>query len=341
MSTYTMIDGQVRIYDSTDDLRSLAGGNVEIYDASGPSYTDVTSAARSASGSLTGDFCADSGDYLYVGHTAPFARITFDLDTAAVGAGALTVEYYDGSAWSAISGVTDGTASGGNTFAQDGVVSFKPPADWDKQGTASLDSDKYYVRLSTANVPSTPPNAEQAYPVDGQYFALIFDEGNLSAPEGRARPEETAILHRGRAAKGVHYIGGPDAPILEPVELTFGVRVDTVYNRNALLAALTCGNPNYDTNWDAAGTSTKGDTSLVDGDGNSFTLPGFADSEKKTVCVEILWTKDGVQYGRAYHEVYFPPDQQSLAESEEGVIVSCTGLVYGKIEEIFWFAYQY
>ncbi|MFQ5915639.1 MAG: hypothetical protein ACE5JS_20910, partial [Nitrospinota bacterium] len=140
--------------------------NVEIFDASVPTFTDRTAEAFSASGSTTGAFWVDvvGGDLIYVGAKVPFDRITVDLSTLAVGAGALTVEYYNATAWAAVSGLTDGTASGGNTFAQDGDVTFTIPANWAVQGDASLDADKYYVRLKPASDPTTDPDAERLVP---------------------------------------------------------------------------------------------------------------------------------------------------------------------------------
>jgi len=342
MATYTMMHGQIRLYDSTDDIRAVANGHVEVYDATGPTWTDKTTEAFSAASSLTGDVLDATADFVYVGHTEPFGRIKVDVDTAAVGTGSLTVEYYNGS-WTAIpTTVTDGTDDGTDTFAQDGVISFKIPSDWAKQGDAELNSDKYYVRLSAASEPSVEPNCELIAPVDGQYFAIIFDEGNLTAPLGRARTEETMIHHRGRGNTSYsHYVSGPDTPIVDPLELSFSVRLDTTINKTALKLALECGNPDYDTAWDAAGVSTKATSALTNGAGTSFTTPAFEDSSKKTVDVQILWTRSSVQIGFAYHEVWFPPDQQNVAESEEGVIISCTGLIYGLIEPIFWFGNQY
>lgn len=338
--TYTGIDGELRIYDSTDDLRSEGGGDVQVYDATGPSWTDKTAEAYSAASSTTGNFLVDSGDYLYIGHTSPFARINVDLDTVGVGAGALTLEYYDGDSWESVS-ATDGTASGGNTLAQDGVISFKPPQDWAVQGDASLDSDKYYVRLSCASVPGTPPDAEQIYPVDGQYFIIRFVQMDLSITSGRARTEETMIHDRGRGSSLSHYISGPDDPIIEPTELSFSARLDTSINRTALLLAIQCGNPAYDTAWDSAGTTTKGDTDLTNGDASSFSIPSFDDSEKKTVCVQCLWEANSTKLGKALHEVYFPLEQNNMNEAEDSLMLALTGQVYGLQEDIYHFGYQY
>ena len=207
---------------------------------------------------------------------------------------------------------------------------------------AGLDVDKYYIRLVLANDAATPPIAEQLWPVDGQYFDLTFDEGNLSAPEGRLRTEETGIVHRGRGVTAtVHYIHGPDGPIFEPQEISFSVRLDSVINKTALELALACGNPDYNSAWDATGVSTKGDTTVVGGTGVAVTTPAFVDASKKTVCVQILWTRDDVAIGRSYNEVYFPPDQLTIAEAEDGIIVSATGQIYGLIESIYWLAYRF
>jgi len=342
MATYTMLNGQIRLYDSTDDIRAVANGHVEVYDATGPTWTDKTTEAFSAAASLTGDVLDATADFVYIGHTVPFARINVDVSTVAAGSGALTVEYYNGS-WTAIpTTVTDGTSDGTDTFAQDGVIHFLPPSDWVVAGDAELDAAKYYVRLSAASEPSQEPDCELLCPVDGQYFDLIFDEGNMTAPLGRARTEETMVHHRGRGNSTYsHYISGPDTPIVEPLDLSFSVRMDSSINRTALRLALACGNPNYSSAWDATGVSSKGTTSLTNGAASTFTTPTFEDASKKTVNVLVLWTRSSVRIGFMYHEVWFPPDQQSIAESEDGVIVSCTGLIYGRIEPVYWVANQY
>lgn len=68
-----------------------------------------------------------NGDALYVGSHLPFSGVEVDVgSTNSTGSRALTVSYWDGSAWQDIS-ATDGTASGGTTFAQDGSVTWTMP----------------------------------------------------------------------------------------------------------------------------------------------------------------------------------------------------------------------
>lgn len=341
MSTYTGLNGRLRIYDSSDIVRAAAVGHVEVYDATGPSWTDKTAEAQSAAASVTGAFVADADDYLYIGNEAPFARILVDLDTVAVGSGALTVEFWNGSAWVSVANLVDGTSDGTDTLAKDGVISFKAPGTWALRGDAELDADQYYVRLSVETDPSQAPDAELIFPCDGQYVDLKFEAGDLSAPEGHARPEETAVMHRGRHSTDTHHVLGADTPILEPVDLSFSFRIQNVVaNYEAIIAALACGDANIAT-WDDTGVSTFGTTSLVSGAGVAVATPTMAETAKKAVSVLVLWTRDGVNVGRAYHEVYFGHDQISVAEAEDGVTVSVTGKVYGAIRAIHHLAQQF
>jgi len=167
------------------------------------------------------------------------------------------------------------------------------------------------------------------------YIQVLFDEGNLSAPEGRARPEETPILHRGRIDTNWHNIMGNDMPVIEPLELSFSFRMQaSVANHAKLRNALS--NPDLANPWLVGShtwVTTKGDYTLTGGAGTA-TDPAFADAHKKCVDVQILWTRGAVSIGRKYGAVYFPADQLSLAESEEGVIVSVTGQIYGTITVI-------
>ncbi len=79
--------------------------------------------------------CSDPGmpedaTWLYVGYDARFdaAEFTFIDGFRNNNASTLDAQYFDGSAWQDLA-VTDGTESGGATWAQDGVVSWTRPAD--------------------------------------------------------------------------------------------------------------------------------------------------------------------------------------------------------------------
>lgn len=69
-------------------------------------------------------------DYVYLGSHLPFRGAFADVDATNANASALSGEYWTGSAWAALSGVSDGSAAAGATFAQDGAITWTVPADW-------------------------------------------------------------------------------------------------------------------------------------------------------------------------------------------------------------------
>lgn len=62
--------------------------------------------------------------WLLVGSTRPLQGIKFYVTTVNVGASTSTVEYWNGSAWTAVAGFTDGTLVAGVTLAQTGTMTF-------------------------------------------------------------------------------------------------------------------------------------------------------------------------------------------------------------------------
>lgn len=168
------------------------------------------------------------------------------------------------------------------------------------------------------------------------YLGLTFVQGNLTAPEGRKRPEEKIIFDRGRGDTNTHYVLGPDDPIVEPLELSYSIRIpNVVATHNYIMLAHS--NTYQASPWSINShtwVTTKATSTLTAGDAATFTDPAFADASKKCVNVEILWTFGGISIGRKYTGVYFSPDQLSLAESEDGLILSATGLIYGTVSSI-------
>lgn len=71
-----------------------------------------------------------NGNALLIGAYVPFRGIAVVM-SGSVNAvvSSLTVQYWNG-AWTAVSGLTDGTASGGATFAQAGNITWTVPSDW-------------------------------------------------------------------------------------------------------------------------------------------------------------------------------------------------------------------
>lgn len=95
--------------------------------------TDYSSEAQDGSAStdvtLSSLDTFANGDALYLGSHIPFRGALADVDAANANAAVLSGDYWDGNSWEALT-VTDGTASGGATFAQDGAITWAMPTDW-------------------------------------------------------------------------------------------------------------------------------------------------------------------------------------------------------------------
>jgi len=99
----------------------------------------------------------NTGQFFYVGSRETWNRARFDFGaTVNANVSTLTVEYHNGTVWGAVPGMTDGTSLASKTWAQDGVVSFTIPADWDPD-TLLGSTRMYWIRMSvsanlTANI---------------------------------------------------------------------------------------------------------------------------------------------------------------------------------------------
>ena len=124
-------------------------------------YTDVTLEAQSPAGTSFTLFNS-SAYYLYLGHGSKFDMAMFDVDTAG-SLGALTWQYYNGSAWTTFVPASaryeldpddnEGTAY---DFSKDGAEIFPPNllSDW---STVAINSaTKYWVRVTAASVSTAP-----------------------------------------------------------------------------------------------------------------------------------------------------------------------------------------
>lgn len=124
-------------------------------------YTDVTLEAQSSAGTAFTLFDS-SAHYVYLGDANRFDMAIFDIDT--VGSlGALTWEYYNGSAWAAFTPLSanyytdpDDTPDTAYSFSKDGAEQFPVGrlTDWDT--VAINGSTKYWIRATTASVSTAP-----------------------------------------------------------------------------------------------------------------------------------------------------------------------------------------
>ena len=133
----------------------------KVFTHNGSSYTDVTLEAQSPAGTSFSILGASS-HYLYLGNDSKFDMAVFDVDTAG-SLGALTWQYYNGSAWTEFIPASgryeidpDDDEGGQYDFSEDGVEIFPANllSDW---ATDAINSEtKYWVRVSTASVTTAP-----------------------------------------------------------------------------------------------------------------------------------------------------------------------------------------
>jgi len=120
-------------------------------DSTEASFTDNTTEANSSLGTAFIAFPTGvTDDRVYMGCLYRFSGISFDLNTLGSD-GIIAVEYYNGSSWVAVSGLSDGTSA----LTVDGKISFTLPDDWTKVAVNSL--SKYWLRLRvTSSFASNP-----------------------------------------------------------------------------------------------------------------------------------------------------------------------------------------
>lgn len=140
-------------------------------------------------------------DYLYLGAAVPFCEFAFGYATPAVYDSTDVVEwfYWDGSAWSALTVVHDGsnaTITDGSEYGErDGATSFIPPSDW---AAAVVDGQSaFWVRAGiatgkAANMTTVPISSENhqlvspedawVAPCDGTVVQLRASSGAATLP---------------------------------------------------------------------------------------------------------------------------------------------------------------
>jgi len=156
---------------------------------------------------------------------------------------------------------------------------------------------------------------------------ILFCEMDFSGPTTRPRTEETLVMNRGTFSTAAHYIEGSDDPRYAPVPITFSTRLADTTNTRIL------------SDWVSGVTKLTGTTQLYSFKGKTTidgnTLPDFNDTTGKYAYrVEMLWNTAGSDLGYQYNEVHFPPGQQTISESPDGLMLSANGQCYGDTTRI-------
>lgn len=134
-------------------------------DVTGPTYVNETTDFNDAGTADLTPFPSveATGDYFAVGRSyTTFSQLIFDFAGGTRGVGGVVAwEYWNGSAWTALSGVTDGTAGFTAALADGVVVSWTVPTDWARNEINGVSA--YYVRARCTTVWTTNPILDRGY----------------------------------------------------------------------------------------------------------------------------------------------------------------------------------
>ena len=110
------------------------------------------------------------GDAFYMGDDVLFGGVRIDMGVVGVGVTAIQAwEYWNGAAWTTVVNLLDSTVAGGDTFGQDGFVTFAVPSDWVKNEVDG--NNRYWIRARMLVVYATTE------PIATQGFLLRLNSG--------------------------------------------------------------------------------------------------------------------------------------------------------------------
>lgn len=119
----------------------------------GGNYTTFTEAASSLTAddiTLSSIFVTPASDRLYIGFNGAADAVQVQM-LAALNAvsSTLTVKYSGPAGWTTLS-ATDGTSSGGKTFAKTGRITWTVPTDWQRRSVNNSDDTLFWIELSVS-----------------------------------------------------------------------------------------------------------------------------------------------------------------------------------------------
>lgn len=137
-------------------------------------------------------------DSFYVGFYGKFANRYFVVGTANTNAADITVEYWDGSAWTTVLDVIDQT----NGFTQSGFIHWENVSDWETLKLAPADDvPLYWVRLKTSANFSVGTTLQAVLNIfcDDELLRAYYPE--LISDSRYLPPSRTNFLEQYQAAK--------------------------------------------------------------------------------------------------------------------------------------------
>ncbi len=163
-------DLKLELYDQVDGTKEHSPSGLKLYDlhATKPfspdsilhrdsdtatSFEDMTAAYDGLTSTVYTDVTGSTAHSIYIGYANKFDRLVDDLGTVNANASVLTVSYWNGASWVALTladnAYDDGTILAGATLGKDGSITWTNPGDWHKNTLNLL--EYYWVRLSWSN----------------------------------------------------------------------------------------------------------------------------------------------------------------------------------------------
>jgi hypothetical protein len=161
------------------------------YEASPETYVDETTDANDAGAGDWELFPATEaiGDAVIFGQPVPFASLTLSSagGTAGIDAGSLAItwEFWNGTTWAALAGVTDGTTNFTIAAGAGQVVSWTQPSNWATVALGANPDLLYYVRarVSAGSYSTNPLYTSGFVTGDASYSAALTAIAAIAGPE--------------------------------------------------------------------------------------------------------------------------------------------------------------
>ena len=136
-------------------------------------FTPYTTEAQSATASDVPLLPASPAvsDAFYFGFDIPAGMTTIDIGQAGVGSWAVTWEYYNGSGWTALSGVDDRTSA--FSILGRNIATWSVPSDWAESTVVSVAAYWVRARVSSFTSITTQPKASLLQYETGEWWSWV------------------------------------------------------------------------------------------------------------------------------------------------------------------------
>ncbi len=137
----------------------------QVWQVDNTTFVDQSTGANDATNANWTVFPAseDTSDYCAIGYSQKFKKVIFDYanGTAGVG-GSVTWQYWNGSTWAGLSGISDATTGFTASVGDGKVLTFTVPTDW-AATSLSGSQNLFYIRALVAGTYSTNPILDQGF----------------------------------------------------------------------------------------------------------------------------------------------------------------------------------